>query len=84
MVRNNIGAVACNTGENRLTGLDCGDTTAQNRAIELPGNLWGWLEADAQRHDRSLGEELSWIIREHFAARRQHIPLAERWHAGRG
>ena len=53
----------------------------QSRTIELPAELWEWVEADADRHGRSLGEELSWIIREHFAARRQHIPLAEHWSA---
>jgi len=51
----------------------------ESRELALPAELWSWLEIDAERHGRSIADELTWIVREHLAARRQHIPLAERW-----
>ncbi len=74
MVRNNFDLHAA---------LDSLKAPVESRLVELPADIWSWLEADAERHGRSLDDELHWIIREHCAARRQHIPLAERWPAGR-
>jgi hypothetical protein len=46
-------------------------------SVTLPAELWAAIQGAAEHHRRSVEEELAWIIREHFAARRQHIPPAE-------
>lgn len=82
MLRKKTGAQTYLSGDNRLA--ERGVMPApESRTIELPEEVWSWVDTDADRHGRTLAEELAWIIREHCAARRQRIPLAERWGPGR-